>query len=67
VRLEATDASATPFPVWALAAPESPMDLGIEGDAENRLLAVKQSGSPLATFTYDGSGRRATTSLAALE
>jgi RHS repeat-associated protein len=31
-----------------------------EWDAENRLLAVKQGGSPLATFTYAGSGRRST-------
>jgi RHS repeat-associated protein len=31
-----------------------------EWDSENRLLAVKLGGSPLASFTYDGSGRRAT-------
>jgi RHS repeat-associated protein len=30
-----------------------------EWNAENRLTAVKQGGSPLASFTYDGSGRRA--------
>jgi RHS repeat-associated protein len=39
---------------------ERASDLGIEWDAENRLLAVKQGGSPLASFTYDGAGRRAT-------
>jgi RHS repeat-associated protein len=31
-----------------------------EWDAENRLVAVKQGGSTLASFTYDGNGRRAT-------
>jgi RHS repeat-associated protein len=31
-----------------------------EWDAENRLLAVKQGGNALASFTYDGKGRRAT-------
>jgi RHS repeat-associated protein len=30
-----------------------------EWDAENRLTAVKQAGSTLASFTYDGQGRRA--------
>jgi RHS repeat-associated protein len=31
-----------------------------EWDAENRLTAVKQGGNTLASFTYDGNGRRAT-------
>jgi RHS repeat-associated protein len=31
-----------------------------EWDAANRLVAVKQGGSTLASFTYDGNGRRAT-------
>jgi RHS repeat-associated protein len=31
-----------------------------EWDAANRLTAVKQGGSTLASFTYDGNGRRAT-------
>jgi RHS repeat-associated protein len=31
-----------------------------EWDAENRLLAVKQGGNPLASFTYDADGRRST-------
>ncbi len=31
-----------------------------EWDAENRLTVVKEGGSPLATFTYDGTGRRST-------
>jgi RHS repeat-associated protein len=31
-----------------------------EWDAENRLEAVKQGGNTLASFTYDGHGRRAT-------
>jgi YD repeat-containing protein len=29
-----------------------------EWDAVNRLVAVKQGGSTLASFTYDGNGRR---------
>jgi RHS repeat-associated protein len=52
--------SATPLPAWASAASGNPLDLGIEWDAENRLLAVKQGGNTLASFTYDASGRRAT-------
>jgi RHS repeat-associated protein len=39
---------------------EDTPDLGIEWDAENRLQAVKQGGNTLASFTYDGSGRRST-------
>jgi RHS repeat-associated protein len=31
-----------------------------EWDAANRLVAVKQGGNTLASFTYDGNGRRAT-------
>lgn len=31
-----------------------------EWDAENRLIAVKHGATPLASFTYDGNGRRAT-------
>jgi RHS repeat-associated protein len=31
-----------------------------EWDAENQLTAVKQGGNTLASFTYDGNGRRAT-------
>jgi RHS repeat-associated protein len=38
----------------------APSILGIEWDAENHLLAVKQGGNTLATFTYDGEGRRST-------
>jgi YD repeat-containing protein len=58
MRLEAATASATPLPVWSSAS-KTPLDLGIEWNAENRLTAVKQGGNPLATFTYDGKGRRA--------
>jgi RHS repeat-associated protein len=35
-----------------------------EWDAENRLLAVKQGGNTLSSFTYDGTGRRATKTVA---
>jgi YD repeat-containing protein len=52
--------SATPFPAWAAAASRTPSILGIEWDAENRLIAVKQGVNTLASFTYDGKGRRAT-------
>jgi YD repeat-containing protein len=31
-----------------------------EWDANNKLIAVKQGGSTLASFTYDSGGRRAT-------
>jgi RHS repeat-associated protein len=37
---------------------ENPQYLGIEWDANNKLRAVKQGASTLASFTYDGSGRR---------
>ena len=37
-----------------------PHVLGIEWNAENQLTAVKQGGKTLASFTYDGGGRRAT-------
>ena len=33
-----------------------------EWDAEDRLTAVKQGGATLASFTYDGGGRRVTKS-----
>jgi RHS repeat-associated protein len=59
-RSEVTSARATLLPVWATAAPGHPQDLGIEWDANNRLTAVKQGASTLASFTYDGIGRRAT-------
>jgi RHS repeat-associated protein len=45
-----------------VSASKTPPDLGIEWDAENRLITVKQGGNPLATFTYDGNGRRSTKS-----
>jgi RHS repeat-associated protein len=38
------------------------LNLGIEWDAENRLIAVKQGGNTLASFTYDEEGRRSTKS-----
>jgi RHS repeat-associated protein len=38
----------------------------MEWDAENRLTAVKQGGSTLASFTYDGTGRRANKTAAAV-
>jgi RHS repeat-associated protein len=57
MRLEAAAASAMPLPVWAASASKTPSDLGIEWDAENRLLAVNQ-GTQRTEFTYSGSGDR---------
>jgi RHS repeat-associated protein len=58
MRLEAAAASATPLAVWAASASETPLNLGIEWDAENRLIAVDQ-GTLRYEFAYDGRGKRA--------
>jgi len=38
---------------------EEASNLGIQWDAENRLIRVLQAATELASFTYDGRGRRA--------
>ena len=58
MRPELATASQTTFPVRAPAAPEIPQDLGIQWDAENRLVAVLQGSTTLASFAYDGEGKR---------
>jgi YD repeat-containing protein len=54
--------STTPLPACAVFAAWKPHDLGIEWDAANRLMAVKEAANMLASFTYDGAGRRSTKS-----
>jgi RHS repeat-associated protein len=49
-----------PYGICATGAGGRAPNLGIEWDAENRLLAVKQGSTTLASFTYNGSGKRVT-------
>lgn len=47
--MHAAAASATPFPVWASPTSETPLNLGIEWDAENRLQALLPLPEPVET------------------